>query len=274
MPSLANSFRDLTLSASALTVFDQCARLFRYSYIDQLLWPAGDPSQPEEEMRRGALFHRLVERYAKGYPTELLVDAVDPQLHQWWQAFQTSEHRDPEGIVMTEVPIWSTVLGVRLTARLDRLVIRNHELHIVDWKTERTRPTEAKLRRRWQVKLYPLMVVLTGSQLLNRPVEPEMIRLTLWYATDPDHPFEWQYTRQQFEQDQLDLGNRLRVLKQMAEQDYPLTTHTEICRSCFFRARCYGLAPESITAAQLELFDWFTDLGSEVTDLDQTISEA
>ncbi len=255
-PSLAH----LTLSASALTILGQCPRLFRYIYIDHLIWPATQLTQDPEDFESGRIFHRLVELYTKGHSLDSQLKVIAPPVQQWWQQFLASSHQQPLGHVKSEIPIWVTIDGFRIMAKFDRLVITPHHIHIIDWKTHQTRPQDYVLRQQWQVKLYPLIACLASSKLTGQPdFTPEAVTLTFWFANFPDQPFNLHYSQQQFDQDYTVLSANLKYLRHLASDTYPLTQDKTGCGSCLFRSHCYGLAPEHITAAQLHLFEGYED---------------
>jgi hypothetical protein len=53
-PSLERlSLEQVNLSASSLALLDHCPRLFRYVYLERLIWPAASVFEHELEQRRG-----------------------------------------------------------------------------------------------------------------------------------------------------------------------------------------------------------------------------
>ncbi|NJO85887.1 MAG: PD-(D/E)XK nuclease family protein, partial [Synechococcaceae cyanobacterium RM1_1_27] len=149
--------QSVRLSAAALSTFARCARQFRHLYLDQLSLPANTPEQ-----ERGRQFHRLVELHSQGQPVVDRLLGVDPQVQHWWQAFESSPHWDPQAEIRSELPLWTSLESWRIVARLDRLVLPDptsrDPIEIIDWKTERQRPSDADLTHNWQVRLYPLLV--------------------------------------------------------------------------------------------------------------------
>ncbi|MEN9269798.1 MAG: PD-(D/E)XK nuclease family protein [Thermostichales cyanobacterium HHBFW_bins_127] len=251
---------DYPLSPSSLKVLDKCPRLFRYTYLDRLLYPRELSPQDQLAGQRGDYFHRLVELSQKGVPIEPLLAAAGDPLPQWWQVFMGSPHFRPPGEVWSEVSLWLERRGVRFQGRLDRLVIAPDRqcFTIVDWKTERHRPSQDQLQESWQVRLYPLMLCLAGSTLNGgQPIAPERVRLTIWYVQHPQDPFELNYSRSQLQRDLQALDQVIDHLYAYAENGYPRTTALDQCRHCWFATRCYGLIPEGLDpeiAAALEGF--------------------
>ncbi len=251
------TFDQLILSASALTQLDRCPRLFRYLYVDQLIWPGAAVFDTEAEAEQGRIFHRLIDLQTKGHSIDPLLATRDPQLQTWWQTFCESEHHHPQGEVLSELPLWIHLEGIRIVARFDRLVIQTDtdppEFQIVDWKTQQTRPADRTLDRSWQVRLYPLLLCLAGERLNHHhPIQSSTVEMTLWFAHHPDQPYRRRYSLRQQQQDRQDLGRALKKLRSLSEQNFPMTQHTEICKSCLFRTRCYGITPEMIDQIETE----------------------
>jgi hypothetical protein len=83
-----------TFSQSSLQDYADCPRRFRLRYIDQLSWPAVDAEPVVENEHRqieGQLFHRLVQQYYLGVPSENLARMANtPNLERWWQNFMNT----------------------------------------------------------------------------------------------------------------------------------------------------------------------------------------
>ncbi len=237
------------LSPSSLKLLETCPRLFRHTYLDHLVWPKETTPESLVAGQRGEQFHRLVELAEKGLPVDPLLKAAGEPVTEWWQVFLRSPHLRIPGEAWSEVDVWMERRGIRFKGRLDRLVIAPDRQHftIVDWKTEKHRPDPDKLHRSWQVRLYPLMLSLGGSQLnQGQPIRPEQIRLTIWYVQHPQNPFQLIYSQMQLEQDLRELDHVIDQLYEYGEKGFPRTTAMEQCRSCWFSTRCYGLVPEGL----------------------------
>lgn len=267
-PSLERlSLEQVNLSASSLALLDHCPRLFRYVYLERLIWPAASVFEHELEQRRGRQFHRLVEWHSRGRQVEPRLSALDEVVQQGWQVFLASPHAHPQGRVLAELPLWQRIEGFKLIARLDRLVIIPGSLHILDWKTERQRPRDEQLAQDWQVRLYPLLLCEVAQQLpLEGPFEPEQVQLTFWYVQHPQQPFHRYYSAAAYEQDLAHLRATLNHLRQLEAQDFPMTPHTERCNSCLFRSRCHGLLPEGLPSQ--DLTDWVWPMQEPATPAD------
>lgn len=109
-PSLERlSFEQVNLSASSLALLDHCPRLFRYVYLERLIWPAASVFEHELEQRRGRQFHRLVEWHSRGRQVEPRLSGLDEVVQQGWQVFLASPHAHPQGRVLAELPLWQRI---------------------------------------------------------------------------------------------------------------------------------------------------------------------
>ena len=74
-----NNLRDLYFSQSALSIFDNCRRRFRYRYLDGLYWPAewGMKEEVKNDLKQGRQFHLLAERYYSQSLGETVLDSAD-----------------------------------------------------------------------------------------------------------------------------------------------------------------------------------------------------
>jgi hypothetical protein len=223
-----------------------------------LIWPASEALETEADSQRGKIFHRLIELHSKGHAVEPYLQAVEPVMQSWWQTFLASSHAHPKGRILSELPLWTVIQGMKLTARLDRLLIAAGKFHIVDWKTQRHRPCHDQLVQSWQTRLYPLLLCLAGAHLnQGQAISPESIRFTVWYVQHADQPYRLVYSRDRFEQDLQALTDQLLQLQTLQQQHFPMTPQVQTCSHCLFRTRCYGLVPDFIDPQHLELFEWF-----------------
>ena len=116
MSRLRPGFR---FSQSGLATFQRCRRRFQLRYLRQLEWPAPVSESEEDwevDLKRGQLFHQLVQQASMGIDVDGLVAASDDELlRQWWSNFQLhGPHR--QGRMYTEVE-----LAVPLRSHLRRL---------------------------------------------------------------------------------------------------------------------------------------------------------
>src|SRR5258708_28279797 len=80
-----------TLSQSSLQDYVDCARRFQLRYVDRLSYPAieSEPTlENEKHQQEGEYFHRLVQQYLIGIPTEQISKLANtPNLQRWWENF-------------------------------------------------------------------------------------------------------------------------------------------------------------------------------------------
>jgi len=181
--------RRLTFSQSSLETLERCPRRFYLRYIRDLAWPAPLTTAEEEweaSMRRGQLFHLLVQQSAMGVDVAPTVSALgDPELRQWWRHFCEHPPRGATGGALhTEIELSASIGPHRLVAKLDRVVCGpDGAVRIFDWKTGRAPPDRERLASSWQTTVYRYAVVESFG--LARGVAPEQVELVYWHAAYP-----------------------------------------------------------------------------------------
>ena len=227
-----------------------CPRRFQLRHILMQPWPAlitESPSQREQHMQRGALFHRLAHQHALGLDPALLADSIhDEILLGWWQTFLTLPPRNlPETVRRAEAVLTAPLSGHRLLARFDLLAADpGRRLVIVDWKTAFARPTRSALALRMQTRLYRFLVVealnlelgttFFGSQR-PRPDQAEMI---YWFAQDGGATESFPYDAEQHATDGPYLTSLLGEIASREDEIWPLTSDGGRCRFCNYRSLC------------------------------------
>ncbi len=268
---LPETFR---LSQRALEDYVACPHRFYLRYLRHLHWPT--PPQDEEErlahLRRGARFHRLVQRHLLGLPVELLHREAesDPDLASWWMNYLDSPPVDlDEGRRYVEEVLTATLDGLRLIARYDLILIRaDGSALVVDWKTAARAEDVDRLRRRWQTRLYRYLLVRAGAALNDgNPILPEKMTSLYWYAAIPAER-RLPYSAEAFARDEADLRRIIAELTlARSEADFPRTADEHACRYCPYRSYCFGTAPHSAPAEEEEeatFDDWDFEQIAEV----------
>ncbi len=265
----------LRLSQRALEDYTTCPRRFYLHNLRQLRWPV--PPQEEEDylarMRRGARFHRLVQRHLLGIPSPLLQREAesDPDLARWWAHYLDRFPVDVgEGARYVEQLLTATLDGVHLVARYDLILVQEGHALIVDWKTSPRADDLDHLKRRWQTRLYRYLLAYAGASLNGGyPIQPERITMLYWYAAIPVER-RLPYSRVDFERDAADLRRIVAELKAArAEADFPPTPVERHCRFCPYRTYCFGETPqasstENVAEAAEEEDTWDFDQIAEI----------
>ena len=211
-------------SQSSLQAFEDCPRRFWLAYVEQLPWPAIEASPVQEHeaaMRRGALFHRLIERAEIGMEMAQL-DAAPP-LDRWFDAYRQFRPDDlPTAHVEVErvlsVPFESKHGRFRLAAKYDLIAGEpDGAVVIVDWKTSRRRGDPAGLRRRLQSLVYPYVLVEAGKRLDWGPIQPQQVEMRYWFVTEPSRPVIFRYDGAQHAENRTKLQHLLETM--LAGQD-------------------------------------------------------
>lgn len=249
-----------TLSQSSLQDYVDCARRFYLRYIERLSYLATE-SEPalenEKHIREGEYFHRLVQQYLIGIPSEQVATLANtPNLQRWWENFLAQRDfrslRD-FGSLHTEATLSAPLGNFRLLAKYDLLAVRNDEVTIYDWKTYRKRPRNEWLAARMQTRVYRALLVHAGAHLNNgQPFAPGQIEMVYWFSDFPDEPARFTYTSTQHQRDWDLLIKLADEIKDASS--YPLTDDRTKCLFCPYRSYCErGVRPGDVDQAEAEM---------------------
>lgn len=234
-----------TFNQANLQDFVDCPRRFQLRHVQGQQWPAvmAEPlSEHEAFVRRGAQFHRLVERHQLGLPAaEIVAGLGDPVLRAWWEAYLGFEmlHTLP-GERFPELRLSAELFGARAMAALDLVVVEpGARVTIFDWKTHGRVPRRTWLASRLQTVLYLYLVAAVGPGMWGDWLRPEMISMVYWFPVESGSPVVFAYSHQQH----WEYGARLAGLIQAIQGGeeggvWPLTSETRLCEYCQFRSRC------------------------------------
>lgn len=248
-----------TLSQSSLQDYVDCARRFQLRYLERLSYPAVE-SEPalenEKHQQEGEYFHRLVQQYLIGIPSEQIGKlANSANLQRWWENYLVdSDLRNLKdlGGLYPEATLSAPLGRYRLVAKYDLLAIENGKATIYDWKTYRRRPRNEWLSARMQTRVYRALLVHAGAHLNNgQPFEPEQVEMVYWFAEFPNEPARFQYTSAQYKRD-------WDTLVKLADEihgasSYPLTDDRTKCLYCPYRSYCdRGVRAGDVDQAEAE----------------------
>jgi RecB family exonuclease len=236
---LPENFR---FSQSSLQDFVDCPRRFYLRYIRQLRYPAPESAHLhafEQQVERGARFHRLVHQHQLGIPAQALETTItDDTLAAWWAAYLEHAPADLPERRASEITLSASLAGRRLVARYDLLAIGADRAVIVDWKTTPARPKRSLLARRLQTVVYPYLLTQAGAHLNGgKPIPPEAISMVYWFPAFPDKPEVFNYSAKQFAADSVRLeAIAADILSRTTEEAFELTDDLERCLFCAFRS--------------------------------------
>lgn len=233
-----------TLSQSSLQDYVDCARRFQLRYLERLSYPAieSEPAlENEKHLQEGEYFHRLVQQYLIGIPSQQIGKlANSANLQRWWENFLTDKDlrglRDLGGLY-PEATLSAPLGNYRLVAKYDLLAIENGKATIYDWKTYRRRPRNEWLSARMQTRVYRALLVHAGAHLNNgQPFEPEQVEMVYWFADYPNEPARFTYTSAQYKRDWDTLVKFAEEIHNASS--YPLTDDRAKCSYCPYRSYC------------------------------------
>ena len=83
-----------TLSQSSLQDYMDCTKRFQLRYLERLSYPAieSEPAlENEKHQQEGEYFHRLVQQYLIGIPSEQIAKLANTvNLQRWWENFRNN----------------------------------------------------------------------------------------------------------------------------------------------------------------------------------------
>lgn len=240
-----------TFSQSSLATLDRCARRFHLQHLRHLAWPApltGAEAAWEAAMRRGQLFHLLVQQRSAGVDVEATVRALeDSELATWWNRYRDCGPVQAEGSVCySEVEVMAPLGRHVLVAKCD-LVVCSPEgrVRIFDWKTGTRLPDPERQRRSWQTVAYRYAVVEGGRGLVpadwpGTGIGPAQVELVYWHAAFADGSLTMPYSPGEHEAARRQLLAAVDRVEAMGldEAAYARTERVEECRRCPYRSYC------------------------------------
>lgn len=239
---------DFRFTQGSLQDYVECARRFHLRHARRLRWPAVDISPAmasEEHLQLGAAFHRLIHQHLRGVPVkELSATVTNPQLRRWWRNYLEAGPRDLPPDHYPEIALSAPVAGFQLVAQYDLVAIEEGaRAVIVDWKTNRRRPSRARLLRRLQSRVYPYLLVRAGAELNGSDrIRSGQLSMLYWFANFPAMPEQYQYDEGHYQADHdflmglvTEIGERL---DEAREELLPRADDERHCRYCGYRSLC------------------------------------
>ena len=246
-----NPVRPFDFSQASLQDYRDCRRRFQLRYLEQRHWPApqAEPIRENEiAIRRGVRFHRLAQQALLGVPAELLASAAqadpDPMLAAWWDAFAALLPSLQDGRRSVETllaaPLGAQLGNHRLLAKYDLIqIFEDGRAVIYDWKTSPHRPRRANLQERPQTKVYPFLLTFAGAGLNGgKPILPEQIEMTYWFAAHPAQPETFHYSAAHLTRDRDEIQDLVKEIAALGEKDFDKTDDEKRCRFCVYRSLC------------------------------------
>ncbi len=237
-------------SQGSLQAHVDCPRLFQLRYIERLAWPAPEvePALDNERyMQLGSDFHRLVQQFLIGIPTERLEQtaAQDLRLAQWWQNFQANGPNLSGYTHHFEKTLSGKMGDFRVVAKYDLIGVEDvreesqRKVVIYDWKTSRKLPKREWQEKKLQTLVYPYLLVKAGDQLNGgQPITPEQIEMVYWFSNFPTAPMKFRYDLEKFKADETYISGLGEKIKGLSEDEAPKTENEKRCKFCVYRSLC------------------------------------
>lgn len=256
-----------TLTQSRLQDYVDCPYRYFLRYIERVESPSvqAEPVYEfEQAVDRGTTFHRLVQQYLLGVPTEMLERRIrDEHIRQWWSQFLREGLDDLPVQRLPEITLMARLGETPISAKLDLLALEPGRIVIVDWKTLR-KPSASRLEARLQTKVYRWVVSRAAGEILGSAVAPEDVQIRYWFAGDPSPRVEFSYSHDEALADERELMALVQKIKQ--DTLFPQTEDEHICRVCAYRSIS---RPEQIPVSVSNLEDDQIYLLGESAEFDQ-----
>jgi len=256
-------------SASNLKDYLDCPRRFELRYLMFLDWPAiqSEPVLEREHfIEEGKAFHHIIYQFLCGIPAEKLTPFIKGNnLSRWWRSFISHQSQLlVDGQQMPEFKVVVPFKGFILTGQFD-LLVRTPESHFIiyDWKTTSSKPNMHAMRRGIPSRLYPLLVSLTGQEILSKySCNPDEIEMVYWFPDYPENTILLNYSNYQFQEDIEFFKSLLNQIAVTGPGNFLMTPERERCLFCQYRSLC----DRGVTSG-----DWNQNEESATLDADASI---
>ncbi len=257
---------------SNLQDYVDCPYRFYLRHILRTRWPAlvvDDAIEFERRGQTGARFHRMIQQFLLGVPEDRLTAAAavdpEPEVLTWWEGFLENVPPWLDGMPHVEITLGTFLDGKRLVAKYDLILAKpDGSLEIFDWKTSQRAMKKAWLLEKVQTRLYRLILARAAQSLTEgKPIRPENIRMSYWFAPYPDTPVTLPYTTEACRDDQAYFEDLIREIGQKSAEGFFRTQDLRQCRFCVYRSHC----DRGIEAGDLADFE-MADYEPETTNLD------
>ncbi len=256
-------------SQNKLQDYLDCQRRYELKYLLKQPWPAIQ-SEPvienEEHMLLGQQFHLLVQQYFSGLEEDLISSQINTIiLQKWWQAFleysngmRTIPHK-------AELQLNTQFNGNRLVGILDLVLVQpDHKFTIIDWKTNKNKPSRSYLKNHIQTRLYPLILTIAGKYLNdNIDISPDQIEMIYWYPEFPLKPETFIYSSEKYQDDRVYFENLISEIQFKLPGTFQKTDQLRTCNFCNYRSLCN----RGVSAGVLDGDDTI-DWQEEIDDID------
>jgi hypothetical protein len=263
-------------SQSSLQDYVNCPYQFYLRHIMNLAWPApqtDDTLRLEVQMLSGARFHRLIQQYFLGIPTDRLDAAAmadpNPQMLEWWQNFLTFIRRQSMGKISPELTLITKLKQRRLMAKFDLVILHGSTATIFDWKTN-ARPLILKsMLKRMQTRVY-LYLLAQEYGILDPSLKLKLedTRMIYWQANFPENSLEITYSDAACQADHLYLTHLIDEILAASDESFHKTDDLNQCKYCNYRSLCdRGVQAGSFNSMEMDGDEFNLDTFN--LDLDQ-----
>lgn len=256
-------------SQNKLQDYLDCQRRYELKHLLKQPWPAIQ-SEPvienEEHMLLGQQFHLLVQQYFSGLEENLISSQINTIiLQKWWQAFLKYSHGMRAIPHRAELQLNTQLNGIRLVGILDLVLAQtDQKFTIIDWKTNKNKPSRSFLKNHIQTRLYPLILTIAGKYLNNNiNISPDQIEMIYWYPEFPQRPEIFVYSKEKYQNDRDYINNLISEIQIKLPGTFQKTDQLRTCNFCNYRSLCN----RGVSAGIID-GDGTIDWQEEIVDID------
>ncbi len=261
---------EFIFSQQSLADFADCPRRFYLRYVQRQPWPQLEAAPEEfdvpayrDYLRKGAAFHRWVERHWLGLPAAdgaTAADlAADAEFALWWRRFEAENFSALPVTRIPELEVLAPLGEFALTARFDLLAVDevSGRAVVVDWKTMRGERAMRSdfLRERVQTRVYLYALAMAGGPYRGEVDGPPGCEFHYWMANAPgDRWVRFVYDLASFERDRAYLTSlSVDAAARDGEAEFEMTDDQRRCATCMYRTLCRR------SDAQMHAAEWVDD---------------
>jgi CRISPR/Cas system-associated exonuclease Cas4 (RecB family) len=254
-----NNLNELYLSQSALSIFNNCRRRFRYRYLDGLYWPAewGMNEEVKDDLKQGRQFHLLAERYYSQTLGETVLSSNE-LLQSWLNRLK--KFSAAENVVSAEQELRFKEDNLKLLAKYDLLKYDKSQKKFIiyDWKTDKKSLYEKDIESSMQSRFYLYLLFEAAYEYFAADYElKKMPELIYWNPRYPKQSVKIKYNKNDFQKDRNYFKELITEI--LTEAEFSLTDDLNKCRFCEYRPICRGEKTESKELIEEDLdlnLDW------------------
>lgn len=227
-------------SQNSLNTFNKCPLKFKLKYFDGMSWRNDSDEDVEyyEGMKIGLDFHLICERYFSKIP--LGNKNCNKDIDIWTERLLQLMSIEEQNLYLPEYEIKMIKDHVKLQAKYDLIVIKpSNEVEIWDWKTENRKLSQKELENRFQTIVYMYTLGEKISEILDREIKLDKIKMIYWQPQYPEHIITISYSEDKHKKNRDILYELIENINQYDfVRDFNRSLYIKQCKFCEFNCFC------------------------------------